>query len=91
MMNSILLSNIVLIGLVIGMVAGALVIFYQVYKNEKSRRKFLPNMKIGDEVHFSSVQIFEGVVSDMNPTENPDIVEVKLLIHKNSLYPVRVN
>jgi hypothetical protein len=27
----------------------------------------------------------------MNPTDNPDVVEVKILIHKNSLYPGELN
>jgi len=44
-------------------------------------------MKVGDEVHFSSQISFDGVVRDLNPTDDPDLVEVSVILHKSSLYP----
>jgi F0F1-type ATP synthase assembly protein I len=39
--------------MVIGMFAFLGYVIFQIIKNEKDKRKFIPIMKVGDKVHFS--------------------------------------
>jgi hypothetical protein len=58
-----------------------------VIKNEKTKNKYLPTMKVGDSVHFSTQKSIDCTVSNLNPTNDENMVEVTVLIHKSSLYP----
>jgi len=82
-----LFTNLIIVVIFLGMVTFFFYAIYQVIQNEKAKNKFLPTMKVGDEVHFSSQRSFDGVVRDLNPTDDPDLVEVSVILHKNSLYP----
>lgn len=83
----ILFTNLIILSIVLGLAFFFFYAIYQVFQNEKAKNKFLPTMKVGDEVHFSSQRPFDGVVKDLKPTDNPDLVEVSVILHKNSLYP----
>ena len=82
-----LFTNLIIVVIFLGMVTFFFYAIYQVIQNEKAKNKFLPTMKVGDEVHFSSQRSFDGVVRYLNPTDDPDLVEVSVILHKSSLYP----
>jgi hypothetical protein len=86
-MNPIFLTNLFLLGLILFL--GSLVIFaiYRTVKNERAKNVYLPTMKVGDSVHFSTQNVIDCTVSNLNPTDNEDMVEVTVLINKSSLYP----
>lgn len=85
-MNS---SAFILSVIILGAVAFAFYIVFTLIKNERKRNKWLPTMKVGDEVHFSTTGSVNAVITDVNPV-NDDMVEVKVLISKKSLYPGKV-
>jgi len=61
-------------------------------KNEINKSKWAPNMKVGDDVNFSTLNNnVNGVITDLNPTTDSDVVEVKVLVSKKSLYPGKVS
>ena len=84
---SLFLSNIIIISLLVGMISLILYIIYCVIKNERTKNKYLPTMKVGDSVHFSTSQSIDCTVTNLKPTQDENIVEVSVLIHKSSLYP----
>lgn len=86
-MNLILIANLVLGALVLGMSSFIVYSLYHVIKNERAKKKYLPTMKVGDSVHFSTQQSIDCTVSNLNPTSDENMVEVTVLIHKSSLYP----
>lgn len=86
-MNTILLTNLVIGSLILGMSSFIVYSIYRVIKNERSKNKYLPTMKVGDSVHFSTQQSIDCTVSNLNPTNDENMVEVTILIHKSSLYP----
>lgn len=61
---------------------------YNLVKNEIKKKAWLPTMKVGDDVHFSTNGDVNGVVSDINIGD--DFVEVKVLVKKHQLYPGKV-
>lgn len=66
---------------------GAYIVF-NLIKNEKAKKKWLPNMKVGDEVNFTTLNNnVNAVITNLNPTDNENIVEVRILVEKKSLYP----
>lgn len=86
-MNTILLTNLVISALILGMSCSIVYFIYYVIKNEKTKNKYLPTMKVGDSVHFSTQKSIDCTVSNLNPTNDENMVEVTVLIHKSSLYP----
>jgi len=57
-------------------------------KNEMVKSKWSPTMKVGDEVNFTPFNNnVNGVITDLKPTNDVDIVEVKVLVDRKSLYP----
>ena len=86
-MNSILIANLVIGTLILGMSSFIVYLIYHVIKNERTKNKYLPTMKVGDSVHFSTQQSIDCTVSNLNPTNDENMVEVTILIHKSSLYP----
>jgi hypothetical protein len=71
-----------------GLLAMGLYILLTLIKNEKRRNNWFPNMKLGDDVNFSTLNNnVNAVITDLNPTNDEDIVEVKVLVSKKSLYP----
>jgi hypothetical protein len=61
---------------------------YSVVINEMKKRAWVPTMKVGDDVHFSTNGDINGIISDIK-TEG-DFVEVKVLVKKSQLYPGKV-
>lgn len=86
-MNTILLTNLVIGALILGMSSFIIYSLYCMIKNERAKNKYLPTMKVGDSVHFSTQQSIDCTVSNLNPTNDENMVEVTILIHKSSLYP----
>ena len=86
-MNSILIANLVIGALILGMSSFLVYMIYCVIKNEKVKNKYLSTMKVGDSVHFSTQQSIDCTVSNLSPTDDKNMVEVTVLIHKSSLYP----
>jgi hypothetical protein len=71
-----------------GLFAMGLYILLTLIKNEKRRNNWLPNMKVGDDVNFSTLNNnVNAVITDLSPTNDEDIIEVKVLVSKKSLYP----
>ena len=61
---------------------------FMLVKNEMAKSKWLPTMKVGDDVNFSTISNnVNAVITDLSPTDDEDIVEVKVLVDKKSLYP----
>lgn len=84
-------TNIMIFFLCFGFFLMALYIGFMLVKNEIKKKKWLPTMKVGDEVNFSTVNYnVNAVITDLNPTADEDVVEVKVLVNKRSLYPGKV-
>jgi hypothetical protein len=61
---------------------------FMVIKNEMAKSKWLPTMKVGDEVNFLTISNnVNAVITDLRPTDDENMVEVKVLVDKKSLYP----
>jgi hypothetical protein len=86
-MNPVLFTNLVILGLILSL--GSFIVFaiYRTIKNERAKNVYLPTMKVGDSVHFSTQNVIDCTVSNLNPTDNENMVEVTVLINKSSLYP----
>ena len=60
-------------------------------RNEVEKSKWSPTMKVGDDVNFSTLSNnVNAVITNLNPTDDENIVEVTVLVDKKSLYPGRV-
>jgi hypothetical protein len=60
-------------------------------RNEVEKSKWSPTMKVGDDVNFSTLSNnVNAVITNLNPTDDENIVEVTVLVYKKSLYPGRV-
>jgi len=74
--------------IIIGSLSMFVYIGFMLVKNEMAKSKWLPTMKVGDDVNFSTISNnVNAVITDLNPTDDEDIVEVKVLVDKKSLYP----
>jgi len=81
-------NNIMIFIICFGLFAMGLYILLTLIKNEKRRNNWLPNMKVGDDVNFSTLNNnVNAVITDLSPTSDEDIIEVKVLVSKKSLYP----
>jgi hypothetical protein len=61
-------------------------------RNEMAKSKWSPTMKVGDEVNFSTLNNnANGVITNLNPTDDKNIVEIKVLVDRRSLYPGKVS
>ena len=61
---------------------------FMIIKNEMNKNKWSPTMKVGDDVNFSTLNNnVNAIITDLNPTDDENIVEVKVLVDKKSLYP----
>jgi len=81
-------NNIMIFIICFGLFAMGLYILLTLIKNEKRRNNWLPNMKVGDDVNFSTLNNnVNAVITDLSPTNDEDIIEVKVLVSKKSLYP----
>ena len=61
-------------------------------RNEMAKSKWSPTMKVGDEVNFSTLNNnTNGVITNLNPTDDENIVEIKVLVDRRSLYPGKVS
>ena len=61
-------------------------------RNEVAKSKWLPTMKVGDDVNFSTLNNnANGVITNLKPTDDENIVEVRVLVDKKSLYPGKVD
>ena len=61
-------------------------------RNEMAKSKWSPTMKVGDEVNFSTLNNnANGVITNLNPTDDENIVEIKVLVDRRSLYPGKVS
>jgi hypothetical protein len=60
-------------------------------RSEVEKSKWSPTMKVGDDVNFSTLSNnVNAVITNLNPTDDENIVEVTVLVDKKSLYPGRV-
>jgi len=74
--------------IIIGSLSMFVYIGFMLIKNEMAKSKWLPTMKVGDDVNFSTISNnVNAVITDLSPTDDEDIVEVKVLVDKKSLYP----
>ena len=81
-------TNIMIFFVCFGLFSMAFYVVFMLIKNEIKKKKWLPTMKVGDEVNFSTINNnVNAVITDLNPTSDEDIVEVKVLVSKKSLYP----
>ncbi len=84
-------TNIMIFFVCFGLFSMTLYVGFMLVKNEIKKKKWLPTMKVGDEVNFSTVNYnVNAVITDLNPTADEDVVEVKVLVNKRSLYPGKV-
>ena len=85
-------TNIMIFFFCFGFFSMALYVIFMLVKNEIKKKKWSPNMKVGDEVNFSTVNHnVNAIITDLNPTtEDEDMVEVKVLVSRKSLYPGKV-
>ena len=80
--------NFMILFISIGLFSMFAYIGFMLVKNEMAKSKWLPTMKVGDDVNFSTLSNnVNAVVTDLNPTDDENIVEVKVLVDKKSLYP----
>lgn len=80
--------NFMILFIIIGSLSMFVYIGFMLIKNEMAKSKWLPTMKVGDDVNFSTISNnVNAVITDLNPTDDEDIVEVKVLVDKKSLYP----
>lgn len=80
--------NFMILFIIIGSLSMFVYIGFMLVKNEMAKSKWLPTMKVGDDVNFSTISNnVNAVITDLNPTDDEDIVEVKVLVDKKSLYP----
>lgn len=72
----------------LGLFSMGVYIAFTLIKNELAKRKWSPNMKVGDEVNFTTLNNnVNAVITNLNPTNDEDIVEVRVLVNRKSLYP----
>jgi hypothetical protein len=80
--------NFMILFIIIGSLSMFVYIGFMLVKNEMAKSKWLPTMKVGDDVNFSTISNnVNAVITDLSPTDDEDIVEVKVLVDKKSLYP----
>jgi hypothetical protein len=80
--------NFMILFIIIGSLSMFVYIGFMLIKNEMAKSKWLPTMKVGDDVNFSTISNnVNAVITDLSPTDDEDIVEVKVLVDKKSLYP----
>lgn len=80
--------NFMILFIIIGSLLMFVYIGFMLIKNEMAKSKWLPTMKVGDDVNFSTISNnVNAVITDLSPTDDEDIVEVKVLVDKKSLYP----
>ena len=80
--------NFMILFITIGLFLMFAYVGFMLVKNEMSKTKWQPTMKVGDDVNFSTLSNnANGVITNLSPTDDENIVEVKVLVDKKSLYP----
>ncbi len=80
-MNMFLLSWLVLLGAALIMLS---YIIYRVVKNEKRRKEYSTNMKVGDRVYVSIIG--NGIIGDISKIDGEDVY-VTIKKNKKDIYP----